>query len=355
METQVFRTHLCEAGYNIHIEHELSGKKNVKTLIATAIASPNIALIKYWGNRDQRLRLPSNGSISFNLEGLFTRTQVTFETALADDTFTLNGGQVTGMGLQRVQAVLDEVRGMAGLSLRAEVQSENNFPSGAGIASSASAFAALALAASAAAGLSLSEAGLSRLARHGSGSACRSIPGGFVEWQAGKSDEDSFAFSIAPPDHWKLVDCIAVISSEQKTTGSTEGHDLADSSPLQVARVEDAPRRLKLCRRAILDRDFTALADVVELDSNLMHAVMMTSRPALFYYQPATLTVMEAVRVWREGGLPVCYTIDAGPNVHVICPQDNCAVIAERLKALDGVRQVLTAPVGGPARLVSEG
>ena len=327
----------------------------MSTRTATAEAKPNIALIKYWGNRDQRLRLPSNGSISFNLEGLFTRTRVTFDTRLAGDILTLNNKKKAGQGLQRVQTMLDEVRSMAGINLPAEIQSENNFPSSAGIASSASAFAALALAASSAAGLSLSEAELSRLARHGSGSACRSIPGGFVEWQAGKDDEDSFAFSIAAPEYWGLVDCVAIVSSEQKTTGSTEGHTRADSSPLQAARVEDAPRRLVLCRRAILDRDFPALADVVELDSNLMHAVMMTSRPALFYYQSATLTVMEAVRRWREVGLPICYTIDAGPNVHVISLQDNCAMIAEKLEALNGVRQVLTAPVGGPARLVSEG
>lgn len=355
METQVFGIRLCEAGYNIHIVHELYSLKNVKTFTATAIASPNIAMIKYWGNRDQHLRLPSNGSISFNLEGLFTRTRVTFDTRLAGDVLILNNKKVTGQGLQRVQAMLEEVRGMAGTNLYAKIQSENNFPSSAGIASSASAFAALALAASTAAGLSLSEAELSRLARHGSGSACRSIPGGFVEWQAGREDEDSFAFSIAPPEYWGLADCVAIVSSEQKTTGSTEGHTRADSSPLQAARVDDAPRRLELCRRAILERDFTALADVVELDSNLMHAVMMTSRPALFYYQPATLTVIDAVRGWRQGGLPACYTIDAGPNVHVICPQDNCAMIAEKLEALDGVRQVLTAPVGGPARLVCEG
>lgn len=327
----------------------------MNTPSATAQSHPNIALIKYWGNRDQRLRLPSNGSISFNLDGLFTRTRVTFDTRLAGDVFTLNNKKITGQGLQRVQTMLNEVRGIADINLHAEIQSENNFPSGAGIASSASAFAALAMAASSAAGLSLNEAELSRLARHGSGSACRSIPGGFVEWQAGKDDEDSFAISIAAPEHWKLIDCIAIISSEQKTTGSTEGHALADSSPLQAARVEDAPRRLEICRWAILERDFTALADVVELDSNLMHSVMMTSRPALFYYQPATFTIMEAVRGWRQGGLPVCYTIDAGPNVHVICPQDNCAMTAEKLEALNGVRQVLTAPVGGPARLVSEG
>ncbi|MDP2977060.1 MAG: diphosphomevalonate decarboxylase, partial [Anaerolineales bacterium] len=265
----------------------------------------------------------------------------------------INNKPITGAGLSRVVTFLDEVRRMAGIKSRAEVVSENNFPSGAGIASSASAFAALALAASQAAGLDLSEAELSRLARRGSGSACRSIPGGFVEWQAGTDDADSFAFSIAPPEHWPLADCVAVISCAHKATGSTEGHTLAATNPLQAARVADAPRRLDLCRRAILSRDFEAFAEIAELDSNLMHAVMMTSNPPLFYWQPATLTIMQAVREWRASGLPVCYTIDAGPNVHVITEAAEAERVADLLGSMPGVQKVLAAQVGGPARFNS--
>lgn len=323
------------------------------TRTATAQASPNIAFIKYWGNRDQTLRLPANGSISMNLDGLFTRTTVSFQPSLPLDELVLNGHPVTGAALERVSAVLDAVRNMAAIEDRAEVISENNFPSGTGIASSASAFAALALAASGDAGLELSERDLSRLARRGSGSACRSIPGGIVEWQAGTGDEDSFAFSIAPPEHWPLADCVAVVSREHKATGSTVGHALADTSPLQPPRVADAPRRLDLCRRAIMEKDFEALAVVTELDSDWMHAVMMTSSPPLLYWQEATLTVMRAVRQWRAAGLPVCYTIDAGPNVHVICPQAEMEAVAGRLRALPGVSEVLSAPVGGAARLIA--
>jgi diphosphomevalonate decarboxylase len=260
---------------------------------------------------------------------------------------------VTGPGLGRVSLFLDLVRRLAGMNLRAEVVSENNFPSGAGIASSAAAFAALALAASSAAGLDLSEAELSRLARRGSGSASRSIPGGFVEWQAGETDENSYAFPIAPPKHWELVDCVAIVSAGHKKTGSTEGHALAPTSPLQTARVEDAPRRLDLCRRAILERDFDAFAAIVELDSDMMHAVMMTSNPGLFYWQPASITVMETVREWRAGGLPVCYTVDAGPNIHVLCPREQAEGVERRLRQLPGLQDVLVAGVGGPARIVS--
>lgn len=321
-------------------------------LSTTAQASPNIAFIKYWGNRDSALRLPANGSISINLDGLFTRTTVSFQPSLALDELVINSHQVMGKGLERVVALLELVRQAAGISLRAEVVSENNFPTGAGIASSASAFAALALAATKAAGLDWSEAQISRLARLGSGSASRSIPSGFVEWQMGTGDEDCFAVSIAPPEHWDLADCVAIVSAGHKATGSTEGHALAPTSPLQAARVADSGRRLEICRRAILERDFAAFANIIELDSDMMHAVMMTSQPQLFYWKPATLAVMESVRSWRGDGLQAAYTIDAGPNVHVICPQSEMDAVASLLREIPGVSNVLSATVGGPASLL---
>ncbi|RPI93913.1 MAG: diphosphomevalonate decarboxylase [Chloroflexi bacterium] len=322
---------------------------------ATAEARPNIAFIKYWGNRDDILRIPSNGSISMNLDGLYTRTTVSFQPSLPYDELIINGHEVTGAGLTRISHILDLIRGMANIHERAEVISENNFPSGTGIASSASAFAALALAGSKAAGLSLSERELSRLARRGSGSASRSIPGGFVEWQAGTSDEDSFAFSIAEPGHWDLVDCVVVVSTTHKKTGSTEGHVITGTSPLQAARVADAPRRLEICRRAILERNFNAFASIIELDSDMMHAVMMTSTPALHYWKPASLEVINGVRQWRMEGIPVCYTVDAGPNVHVICPETEAYIIDKRLREIQGVDNVLIARPGGPAKVIENG
>jgi diphosphomevalonate decarboxylase len=223
---------------------------------------------------------------------------------------------------------------------------------GAGIASSASSFAALSLAATQAAGIKLDERGLSRLARLGSGSACRSIPAGFVEWQAGTNDEESYAYSIASAGYCNLHDCIVIISQDEKPISSKHGHSLANTSMLQPARVADAPRRLDICRQAILKRDFDALAEVVELDSNLMHAVMLTSQPPLLYWQPATVTVIRAVQTWRNSGIPVCYTIDAGPNVHVLCPTEQAPTITEQLRQLPGVIQVLSTHQGGAAEVV---
>ncbi|MCZ2127770.1 MAG: diphosphomevalonate decarboxylase [Anaerolineales bacterium] len=316
---------------------------------ATAFANPNIAFIKYWGNRDEALRLPVNGSISMNLDGLFTKTSVSFNSSNYDS-LTINNSTIKGKGLERVSAILDLVRAKAGMQAKAQVISENNFPAGAGIASSAAAFAALALAASKAAGLALSERELSILARRGSGSAARSIPAGFVEWQAGTNDEDSYAYSIAPAEHWDLADCVAVVNAAHKAVGSTEGHALAGTSLLQNARVADAPRRLEICRKAILQKDFEALANIIEQDSDMMHAVMMTSRPPLMYWQSATVEIFHRVRQWRGQGLPVAYTVDAGANVHVICLGEYKADVEKRLREVEGVSEVLVAGVGGAAR-----
>ncbi|MCK4692724.1 MAG: diphosphomevalonate decarboxylase [Anaerolineales bacterium] len=319
---------------------------------ASAVASPNIALIKYWGNRDHELRLPSNGSISLTLGGLETRTTVTFDETLPFDRLTVDGSQPNNSALVRVSEHLDRIRHLAGIHTPARVESRNNFPTGVGIASSASAFAALTLAGTAAADLSLNPKELSRLARLGSGSACRSIFGGYVEWYAGETHADSHAEPLAPPEHWDLIDLIAVISREHKGIGSTQGHTLADTSPLQSARVTDALRRLNICRDALLHRDFPTLASVVEQDSNLMHAVMFTSIPALIYWSPTTIEVMQAVTTWRAEGLEVCYTIDAGPNVHCLCTKQYADQVEERLGHLPGVIDLLRAHPGGPASVI---
>jgi diphosphomevalonate decarboxylase len=147
------------------------------------------------------------------------------------------------------------------------------------------------------------------------------------------------------------VDCIALVSREEKPTSSSTGHFLAETSTLQAARIADAPRRLSLCRESILERDFDKLAEVVELDSNLMHAVMVTSTPPVLYWQPATVMIMHAVQAWRKEGIPVCFTIDAGPNVHVLCPGEQAESVVNHLRQLPGVIQVLAAHPGGPAML----
>ncbi len=321
---------------------------------ARAVSHPNIAFIKYWGNRDANLRIPMSGSISMNLAGLETTTQVTFDHTLKADTFQLNGKPADLSQVKRVSNFVDLIRLLAGITTFAQVESTNNFPTGAGIASSAAAFSALALAGSNAAGISLNEKQLSCLARRGSGSACRSVPGGFVEWLPGSSDEDSYAVSLASAGDWDLVDVIAVVAAGEKKVGSSEGHSLAPTSPLQAARLADSPRRLDLCRKSILTRDFDSLASVMELDSDMMHAVMMTSSPALFYWEPDSLRIIKAIPAWRKEGIPCAYTLDAGPNVHIICPAASVGDVRQKLESLECVQTILSASAGGPARLLSD-
>ena len=329
----------------------------MQTRKATAIAHPNIALIKYWGNRDSALRLPANSSLSMNLAALTTTTTVEFCSDLDADRVTIDDAEATASARERVSTHLDRVRALASINLKACVISRNNFPAGTGLASSASAFAALTVTACAAAGLQLSTDALSRLARRGSGSACRSVPGGYVLWDACDDDDCSFGRTIAPPDHWDLRDVIAIVESAHKATGSTQGHSLAGTSPLQAARVASTPARLERCKTAILARDFPALADVIEQDALAMHAVMMTGAPSLLYWRPATLAVMQAVRAGRADGMAVAFTIDAGPNVHCICPAESSAQVEHLVRAHSlrsaGVERILTSGVGGGSRLVA--
>ena len=291
---------------------------NDKPLLSCAQAHPNIAFIKYWGNTDHNLRIPQNGSISMNLGKLWTKTCVEFNPDYIKDELYINHEKANDIFHSRVTKFLDIIRHMADKKLYAKIRSVNNFPIGAGIASSASAFAALALAATNALQMNLSEKDLSILARKGSGSASRSIPSGFVEWVAGDSDTTSYSFSLFPPKHWDLVDCVAVIQSKHKQTGSMQGHSYADTSPIQSARVADAARRLEDCKTALVEKDFDKLAHISEMDSNLLHAVMLTSKPILMYWEPGSVKLMKAVTELRKKGMPIFYTLDAGPNVHLI-------------------------------------
>jgi diphosphomevalonate decarboxylase len=319
----------------------------------TALAHPNIAFIKYWGNQDNQLRLPANPSLSMNLGDLHTTTTVIFDDNLSEDVLVINGQEIpTGQpAIQRVSTHMDLVRQLANISSPAQVESVSNFPVGSGIASSAAAFAALAVAASCAAGLTLDEAGLSRLARRGSGSASRSVPAGYCEWRTG-NDEQSVAWSIAPPEYWDLRDVIVVVSQEHKVVGSTGGHALADTSSLQATRVAGAYDRLAICREAVLARDLSRLGPVIEEDTVIMHAVMMSSQPPLYYWNQYTMAVIQATQLWRREGLPVYFTIDAGPNVHLICEAKDMEMVISQASQLPGVMDILSSGPGGVAHKI---
>ena len=326
----------------------------MKSEKATAEANSNIAFIKYWGNRDGALRIPLNNSISMNLDHATTTTTVAFAAHLGADTITIGGAETRGAARERVVAHLDRVRAIAKIETRARVQSQNDFPMGAGIASSASAFAALSLAATRAAGLQFGERELSILARQGSGSAARSIPGGFVEWYAGADSASSFAASIAPPEHWALRDVIAIVSTEEKKVGSTDGHAAALSSHFLAERLRTLPNRLERVHRAIFAKDLSALGPAIEEDAVELHMMAMTSLPPIFYWTPAMVRVIQAAHHWRTEGLGVYFTLDAGPNVHLICEAKDANQVAALVQKIEGVQQIIVNAPGSAARLSDE-
>ncbi len=314
----------------------------------------NIAFIKYWGVSNPALNIPLNSSISMTLADAHTTTTVAWDTAgrLAADEITLDGEDLSESKAKRLVDHLNRLRAVAGVDYRAQVASYNNFPMASGIASSASGFAALTVAGAAALGLDLDATQLSALARRGSGSASRSLFGGFVEWQKGSGDEDSVAHQLYPADHWALRDIVAVVSSAEKKVSSANGHLLALSSPLVDARTDYVGGWLEEVRAAIAERNLGRLGPIIELDALTMHSIMMTSRPSLFYWQPGTLVILEAVQQWRADGLPVYFTIDAGPNVHLICEAASAGEVEKRLSAISAVEQIIVSRPGpGPQRL----
>ena len=324
----------------------------------TAIANSNIAFIKYWGNFDARLRMPLNDSLSMNLDALVTETTVEFDDALESDEIVIGGEPAEEKTKTRVVEHLNRIRAEAKIEACARVHSRNNFPSATGLASSASACGALTLAGTRAAGLELSERALSILARQGSGSAARSIPAGFTEWLAAtnvtSTSEQSYARQLMPPDAWDLKDVIAIVSRDAKKVGSSEGHAAANTSPFLGERLARLPIRYHRVRRELLNKNLQGMGADIEAEAIELHTLAMTSRPPIFYWTPATVRVMDAVRQWREEGLEAYFTLDAGPNVHVLVEAKDSDEIAARLRTFADVQEVFVSGAGGGTRLSEE-
>ncbi len=319
-----------------------------------AVAHPNIALVKYWGKADAALNVPAVPSISITLDALSTRTAVTPAPDLEMDHIRLNGRELDPHSdeARRIVACLDRLRAIAGRRTSARVESSNDFPTGAGLASSASGFAALVVAAAAAFGLELPACEASKLARAGSASAARSLFGGFAELPVGGVGEDVSARALADADHWPLEVVVAICTEAAKETGSTRGMlDSAATSPFYPAWVATAAEDADMARTAIARRDFAALAAVTEASCLKMHAVMQTTRPALIYWNPATLATLERMRDLKAAGAEVCFTMDAGPQVKAICAPGHGADVLAALSDVPGVHRVLHSRLGGPARL----
>ncbi len=325
---------------------------------ATVRSPSNIAFIKYWGAKDIERAIPENPSLSMTLKECVSRSTVEHvdEPGEHEILWRGSGGDLETAPpafAERVRSHLDFLRDWAGCGGRFRLATENTFPAAAGIASSASGFSALTLATLAALGRETSAGERSELARlSGSGSASRSVLGGYVEWPAVEAgDERCAAGQVATAEHWDLRDVIAIVESGPKSTSSLDGHRRARTSPYFEHRLECLRSRLDVVRKAILERDFARLGPAVEAEAIDLHTIAMTSAPPIFYWRPATLAVLEAVRQMRDDGLEAASTMDAGANVHVICTPSSEGEVAARLSRLDGVQRVLRDGVGpGPVR-----
>jgi len=315
---------------------------------ATARAQPNIALIKYWGKRDTVRNLPAVGSISMTLADIHTTMCVEFDDSLHDDVLTVNSSDNVDM-LPRVRRCLDSVAGERRLPVR--VVSQSNFPIAAGLASSASAFAALVVATDAAMGTQKDVVQLASLAGRASGSAARSLHGGYVELE--NVGDDISVVSLRSADEWPLKVVVAITASGPKPVGSTEAMEISrKTSPFFSRWIDQQEVDLTEARMAIAARDFEKLASVAEHNCLKMHSVMWGSRPPMMYWNSATLACMESVRELQSQGVAVFFTIDAGPQVKAVCEPADEARVRDALAATAGVEEILASGLGaGAARI----
>ncbi len=320
---------------------------------ATAKASSDIALIKYWGKKDEILRLPENSSISLILDGLDTTTTVEFQPELKKDFVTISGEIEEGEE-GRVIKHLDRIRKLANISTYAKVVSDNNFPKATGLSSSASGFAALSYAASKAAGLNLSEKQLSILSRQGSGSACRCACGGIVQWLDGDTSETSYSKSLYDSHYWDIRDVIAVVDEGKKSISSTAGHTTARSSIFYQSRQDNLPKKIKALKNALKKKDFTQLGEIAEGDALEFHTILLTSHPALIAWYPGTIEVMLAVQAMRKEGVEAYFTINTGFNVHILTLPENEKKVRSRLQKLPLVQKTLIAKIGEKPKFLTK-
>lgn len=324
----------------------------------TVQASSDVALVKYWGKKDKILRLPANGSISMILDSLQSTTTVEFLPSLVKDEVII-GGEVEEGETSRVIKHLDRIRALAQSqnliqkNIFAKVVSENNFPKSTGLSSSGSGFAALTIAASKAIGLDLSEKELAILARQGSGTACRCVCGGFVEWLDGETSEESYSQSFANADSFAIRDLVAIVSEDKKNLSSTEGHDLAETSLFFQARQEKINEKLANVKKAILEKEFMSLGELVEAEALEFHSILLTSKPNILLFYPGTIEVMQAVRKLRSKGIPVYFTINTGFNVHVLTLSQYEKTVLDLLQSLSSVQKIIASSVGEKPKYLS--
>lgn len=323
--------------------------------MATAKAHTNIALVKYWGKKDQELIIPQTDSLSLTLNEFYTTTTVNFDNHLTSDLVAIDQQTLSKQAAKKVIHVLDIVRQLSGIKAFARVESINHVPTAAGLASSASAFAALAGAASAAAGLNLSGRDLSRLARRGSGSATRSIYGGLVEWQKGTDDTSSFAQPILENVDFPIEMLAVLVDTKKKKVSSRSGmQSSVETSPYYDAWRQVVANDMIAIKQAIKAKDIDQIGHIAEENALRMHALTFSADPGFTYFNGETLTIIKAVEDLRNQGVNCYYTMDAGPNVKVIYDRGNRSKIVEELSNIVGPERLVVSQPGPGIKIWNE-
>ena len=333
---------------------QTSSGDETRPVRASAEAHPNVALVKYWGKRPSRGNLPAMGSLSLTLGFLATRTTVGFGGG-GEDALILNGRGNT-KDLKRVQDCLAPLRRRSAADAApgpARVESRNDFPTGAGLASSASGMAALALAGASALGLADDQALVGRAAMEGSGSAPRSLYGGIVLLSMDPAGDWSCR-SLLAPEEWPLKVVVAVTQAGPKQTDSRSGMELTRrTSPFYKAWLQSQSADLEAAERAVRQRDFDHLAELAQSNCLKMHATAMGASAPLLYFNGATVECMHRVGALARDGAAVFFTVDAGPQIKAVCLPESLNDVVDALRQVPGVRQVLSGGLGGGARVIS--
>ena len=320
-----------------------------------ARAYTNIALIKYWGKKNESLILPMNNSLSLTLDAFYTETEVNFSEAYTEDQFYLDNQLQDEKATKKISTFLDIVREKAGTTKKAKVISQNFGPTAAGLASSASGLAALAGACNEALKLGLDDQALSRLARRGSGSACRSIFGGFVEWEKGHDDQSSYAHPISSDgfeDHLAMV--FLLLNEQKKDVSSRDGmRRTVETSSFYQGWLDSVEADLYQLKQAIKTKNFQLLGETMEQNGLKMHGTTLAARPPFTYWSPDSLKAMQAVRDLRNQGIPCYFTMDAGPNVKVLVQKDHLDKVKTTFSDLFSSQQVISA-FAGPGMTIIE-
>ena len=326
---------------------------------ASSRANSNIALIKYWGKRDKKLILPHNSSVSMTLDGMGVHTTVEYDDKYDKDIVIINDQELPeGEGKQEVIDALNVIREKGNSSQKAKVVSKSNFPVGAGLASSAAGLAALALAGTKALGLDLDAKDLSIIARRCSGSASRSVEGGFVEWVRGEKEDgvDSYGKLLFPPEHWPEFRMVVAITSkaEKKIKSRAGMSKTVDTCPYYKCWLNTINEDIEKIKQGLEKKDFTLVGKTAEENCLKLHALMITTKPSIIYWNPASMRIIHSVMDWRDEGLECYFTIDAGPQIKIMCLDNDLEKVKEKLKGIEGIEDIVVCRPGKGAETTDE-